>query len=73
MSQMQSAFELLDGDVNGYGLKKIREALFVLRSNVKRAMDSGLDSESFAKAQRVYASVEAAETTVDKLHKKMVG
>ncbi len=73
MSQTQSAFDLLEGDVNGYGLKKIKESLFTVKSQVKRSMDAGLDPETFAIAKRVAASVDVADTVVDKLYKKMVG
>ncbi|MBQ7607723.1 MAG: hypothetical protein IJU76_07095 [Desulfovibrionaceae bacterium] len=73
MNQTQSAFDLLDGDVNGYGLKTLREALFTLKADVKRAMDAGLDAEQFDQAKRVFASVTAAETAVENLYKKMVG
>ena len=39
--EMESAFDMLAEDPSGQGLKRLREELFEMRMDVKRAMDAG--------------------------------
>ena len=43
--EMESAFDMLAEDPSGRGLKQLREELFEMRTDVKRAMDAGMDLE----------------------------
>ncbi len=73
MSERLSAFDLLEGDVNGHGLRTLKEALLTMKMSVKRKMDAGLGPEEFAAAKRVLASIDAAEETLTTLYERMVG
>ena len=72
MSERLSAFDLLEGDHSGAGLRRLQDALFELKMSVKRAVDAGLSSEDFSVAQRVLRAVETAEDAVLRLHDKIV-
>ena len=73
MNEALSAFELLEGDFNAVGLKKIQNQLFSMKIDIKRDMDAGLDPDSFAKYKQLLSAIETAEETVILLHEKMVG
>lgn len=73
MSEKCSAFDLLEGDHNGTGLRRLQEALFAMKTSLRSAMDAGLPADSFSVAQRVLLAVETAEETVPRLHDKMLG
>ncbi|MBO5490353.1 MAG: hypothetical protein J6N67_05380 [Desulfovibrio sp.] len=73
MSERLSAFDLLEGDHNGAGLRRLQEALLALKTSVRQAMDAGLSAEDFSVAQRVLLAVETAEEAAPRLHDKMAG
>lgn len=73
MSEPLSAFDLLENDYNGAGLRQIQEALVALKLDIKGRMDRGLAADEFPVAQRALLAVETAEETVVQLHDKMVG
>ena len=50
--EMESAFDMLAEDPSGQGLKRLREELFEMRMDVKRAMDAGMTSDEMAVAGR---------------------
>ncbi|MBQ7457158.1 MAG: hypothetical protein IJS54_06110 [Desulfovibrio sp.] len=59
-----SAFDLLEDDLSGQGLKKLQERLVDMRTNLRRCMDKGLDPDDFSVAKRLLAAVEAAESVL---------
>jgi len=71
MSEFISAFDLLEGDVDGKGLKQLQDRLFEMKKSLKSVIDSGLDPETFAKAKRVLDACSSAEDVVVLLHKKV--
>lgn len=73
MSEKLSAFDLLEGDHNGAGLRRLLEALASMKTSIRRAMDGGLSSEDFSAAQRALLAVETGEETAARLHDKMAG
>ena len=72
MNEKLSAFDLLEGDYQGNGLRTLQEALCTLQTSVRRSMDQGLSSEDFTLAKRVLLAVETAKETANSLHDKMV-
>lgn len=48
MIDMESAFDALAEDPSGYRLKEIREELFAMKAEVKRAMDAGMTADEMA-------------------------
>ena len=73
MSEKLSAFDLLEGDHNGAGLRRLLEALGSMKMSIRRAMDEGLSSEDFSAAQRALLAVETGEETAARLHDRMAG
>ena len=73
MTERLSAFDLLENDHSGAGLRRLQDELFTMKTKVRTAMDRGLSSEDFACAQRVLLSVETAAEAAEQLHDKMVG
>ncbi|MCR5814021.1 MAG: hypothetical protein K6G15_05980 [Desulfovibrio sp.] len=71
MSETLSAFDLLEGDYQGIGLRRLQESLGQIRQSVRQTMDRGLTREEFDVAQRVLLAVETAEETANTLHEKM--
>lgn len=63
--EMESAFDMLAEDPSGQGLKRLREELFEMRMDVKRAMDAGMTSDEMAVARRVMAAVDSAEKVAE--------
>lgn len=68
---MESAFDMLSDDPSGMGLKQIREELFAMRGEVKRAMDAGMTSDEMAVARQVMEAVDGAEEAAGRLHDMM--
>ena len=68
MIDMESAFDLLEGDPSGYHLKGIRDELFDMKTAVRQAMDKGMTADEMTAAKRVLAAVECADTVAGKLH-----
>lgn len=71
MNEKYSAFDLLEGDYQGNGLRTLQETLSNLQMSVRRTMDQGLPSEDFALAKKVLLAVETAKETANALHDKM--
>ena len=68
MIDMESAFDALAEDPSGYRLKEIREELFAMKAEVKRAMDAGMTAEEMAVARLVLAAVECADDVAGRAH-----
>ncbi|EEB34426.1 MAG TPA: hypothetical protein DHV46_05250 [Desulfovibrio piger] len=68
MMEMESAFDMLAEDPSGQGLKRLREELFEMRMDVKRAMDAGMTSDEMAVARRVMAAVDSAEKVAERVY-----
>ncbi|HIU18195.1 MAG TPA: hypothetical protein IAB01_07075 [Candidatus Avidesulfovibrio excrementigallinarum] len=68
---MESAFDMLSDDPSGMGLKQIREELFVMRSEVKRAMDAGMTADEMAVARQVMEAVDCADEAAGRMHDAM--
>jgi len=68
MMEMESAFDMLAEDPSGQGLKRLREELFEMRMDVKRAMDAGMTSDEMAVARRVMAAVDSAENVAERVY-----
>lgn len=66
--EMESAFDMLAEDASGYRLKEIREELFEMKSEVKRAMDAGMTAEEMAAARQALAAVECADEVAGRAH-----
>jgi len=66
--EMESAFDMLAEDPSGQGLKRLREELFEMRMDVKRAMDAGMTSDEMAVARRVMAAVDSAEKVAERVY-----
>lgn len=66
--EMESAFDLLAEDPSGYGLKQLREELFGMRLDVKRAMDAGMTAEEMTVARQALAAVDCAEDVASRVH-----
>ena len=71
--EMESAFDMLAEDPSGRGLKQLREELFEMRTDVKRAMDAGMTSDEMAVARQVMTrsatfSVDAAEKVAERVY-----
>lgn len=64
---MFTTFDLLDADPTGYTAKQIKEELFIMDMNIKRAMDAGLSPDDMAVAQQVRAATQAATAIVERL------
>ena len=69
--KMESAFDMLAEDPAGTGLRQIREELFVMRNEVKRAMDAGMTREEMAVARQVLGAVDCAEDVAGRVHDTM--
>ncbi|WP_287438032.1 hypothetical protein [Desulfovibrio sp.] len=65
---MESAFDMLAEDPSGQGLKRLREELFEMRMDVKRAMDVGMTSDEMAVARQVMAAVDSAEKVAERVY-----
>lgn len=70
MSEFAFISDLLSADPSGHGLKQVQEELFVMRSDLKRAMDAGLTSEEMAHARQAMAAVDASEQVASSLYDK---
>ncbi|OLA83540.1 MAG: hypothetical protein BHW59_09060 [Desulfovibrio piger] len=68
MMEMESAFDMLAEDPSGQGLKRLREELFEMRMDVKRAMDAGMTSDEMAVARQVMAAVDSAEKVAERVY-----
>ena len=68
MIDMESAFDALAEDPSGYRLKEIREELFAMKAEVKRAMDAGMTADEMAVARQVLAAVECADDVAGRAH-----
>lgn len=66
--EMESAFDMLAEDPSGQGLKRLREELFEMRMDVKRAMDAGMTSDEMAAARQVMAAVDSAEKVAERVY-----
>ena len=66
--EMESAFDMLAEDPLGQGLKRLREELFEMRMDVKRAMDAGMTSDEMAVARQVMAAVDSAEKVAERVY-----
>lgn len=66
--EMESAFDMLAEDPSGRGLKQLREELFEMRADVKRAMDAGMTSDEMAVARQVMTAVDAAEKVAERVY-----
>ena len=66
--EMESAFDMLAEDPSGRSLKQLREELFELRTDVKRAMDAGMTSDEMAVARQVMTAVDAAEKVAERVY-----
>lgn len=66
--EMKSAFDMLAEDPSGQGLKRLREELFEMRMDVKRAMDAGMTSDEMAVARQVMAAVDSAEKVAERVY-----
>lgn len=66
--EMESAFDMLAEDPSGRGLKRLREELFEMRMDVKRAMDAGMTSDEMAVARQVMAAVDSAEKVAERVY-----
>lgn len=66
--EMESAFDMLAEDPSGQGLKRLREELFEMRMDVKRAMDVGMTSDEMAVARQVMAAVDSAEKVAERVY-----
>lgn len=66
--EMESAFDMLAEDPSGQGLKRLREELFGMRMDVKRAMDAGMTSDEMAVARQVMAAVDSAEKVAERVY-----
>ena len=66
--EMESAFDMLAEDPSGRGLKQLREELFEMRMDVKRAMDAGMTSDEMAVARQVMAAVDSAEKVAERVY-----
>lgn len=66
--EMESAFDMLEEDPSGQGLKRLREELFEMRMDVKRAMDVGMTSDEMAVARQVMAAVDSAEKVAERVY-----
>ena len=64
--EMESAFDMLAEDPSG--LKQLREELFEMRTDVKRAMDAGMTSDEMAVARQVMTAVDAAEKVAERVY-----
>ncbi|MCR5562401.1 MAG: hypothetical protein K6F46_03375 [Desulfovibrio sp.] len=73
MNENLSAFDLLEGDHNGTGLRRLQEALLAMKEPVRQKMDAGLSTEEFSVAQRVLLAVETGGEAAARLHDKMAG
>lgn len=71
MNETLSAFDLLENDFQGQGLKKIQDALLTMKQKIRTAMDQGLSQEDFAKAKTIDEAIGLCEETVVRLHEKM--
>ncbi|MBO4300973.1 MAG: hypothetical protein J5861_05145 [Desulfovibrio sp.] len=71
MSESFSAFDLLQDDHSGAGLRRLQEALFEQKTRLRAVMDAGLSAEEFSRAQRALLAVETAEEAAPRLHDKM--
>ena len=68
MMEMESAFDMLAEDPSGQGLKRLREELFEMRMDVKRAMDAGMTPDEMAVARQVMAAVDSAEKVAERVY-----
>lgn len=66
--EMESAFDMLAEAPSGQGLKRLREELFEMRMDVKRAMDAGMTSDEMAVARQVMAAVDSAEKVAERVY-----
>lgn len=66
--EMESAFDMLAEDPSGQGLKRLREELFEMRMDVKRAMDAGMTPDEMAVARQVMAAVDSAEKVAERVY-----
>lgn len=66
--EMESAFDMLAEDPSGQGLKRLREELFEMRMDVKRAMDADMTSDEMAVARQVMAAVDSAEKVAERVY-----
>lgn len=66
--EMESAFDMLAEDPSGQGLKRLREELFEMRMDVKRAMDAGMMSDEMTVARQVMAAVDSAEKVAERVY-----
>ena len=66
--EMESAFDMLAEDPSGRGLKQLREELFEMQTDVKRAMDAGMTSDEMAVARQVMTAVDAAEKVAERVY-----
>lgn len=66
--EMESAFDMLAEDPSGQDLKRLREELFEMRMDVKRAMDAGMTSDEMAVARQVMAAVDSAEKVAERVY-----
>ena len=66
--EMESAFDMLAEDPSGHGLKALREELFDMRSQVKRAMDAGMTTEEMQVARQVMAAVDCADDVAGRVY-----
>ena len=66
--EMESAFDMLAEDPAGQGVKRLREELFEMRMDVKRAMDAGMTSDEMAVARQVMAAVDSAEKVAERVY-----
>ena len=73
MIETLSAFDLLEGDHNGMGLRQMQDALLAMKTRIRTGMDKGLSPDEFAVAQKALLSVETASETVERLHDKIAG
>ncbi|MCR4666686.1 MAG: hypothetical protein K5657_05260 [Desulfovibrio sp.] len=71
MNETLSAFDLLEGDHNGSGLRRLQEELYTMKEPIRHAMDAGLSTDDFSVAQRVLQAVQNAEEAVVRLHDKI--
>lgn len=66
--EMESAFDVLAEDPSGRGLKQLREELFEMRMDVKRAMDAGMTPDEMAVARQVMTAVDCAENVAERVY-----
>ena len=74
MTKHESLFDLLERDSSfeiAQKCKNLREEIFERKMALKKEMDSGLDSETYQIAKRVYSSLDVAESTIQELSAKM--